>query len=430
MVADRREPLGEGQERGARIGRLRGEGGERQRNGEGGAQPRADEHHGADGDQIEQRPDEAPGGAEGRGQAVDRPGQRNDEQLAVGEGHVLGQGKEQQRQQCQGQRRPAAGGGGAQPQDGAGGDRQREEREDADAKEAQPLVVVAGVRQVGHDLRPALVGEQRPQQVELVGAVAIGAGGAADEKAGRPQDQQRRREARGQLQRGIAPAHALAEQALGAGGEPQRHHHGQQIGVDAGGQRHEQRPGPARRRVAAHREPKRGEDGPVARQRQVHLDAEHVGRGDQREAGGDEGEDAAGAELARDEPGEQRLQREAAEQPDAPILHRMRQPGRQQLGRQRQQRQPVDEADGIGELEAEPRVEAGRHAPWRLAEEHPAQRVHGAIGEIEPADIGGDEGGPADENEEADQAEGDCRQRAGDVTLLVGHEYSAGLTQA
>ena len=60
-----------------------------------------------------------------------------------------------------------------------------EQRKDTDTEEAQALVVVAGVRQVGEYLRPA-VGDDGPEQVELVVAIAIAAVGAGAKEADGP----------------------------------------------------------------------------------------------------------------------------------------------------------------------------------------------------------------------------------------------------
>ncbi len=183
-------------------------------------------------------------------------------------------------------------------------------------------------------------------------------------------------------------------------------------------------PHPQRRRIAAHIEEQRGKHDPMARQRHMGRNAEQEGGRDEREARSDQRDGAPCPEFARDAKGECRLQHEAEQQPVAPILEGLRKPWGQQLERNGEQRQAIDQSDGVRQFDPEQRARAGRHAPGGGAIEHPAELVHRAIVEREPGDIVGDENGPTAMGEEDGCAQKHGRRQGQKIAQSFGQEES------
>ncbi len=142
---------------------------------------------------------------------------------------------------------------------------------------------------------------------------------------------------------------------------------------------------------------------------QVHVEPGEEGGLDQAEDRSGQLQDAAEAEVVGDEDGEGGLQHETGEVPPAPVLEGFGQPGRQRLEGDGEERQAIDERDGVAEFEAVV-AGTGRPAPGGEAVEEPAQRVHRPVVEVEPPDIADIQRGRAADQPEQHQRDEDGRQ--------------------
>ncbi len=155
---------------------------------------------------------------------------------------------------------------------------------------------------------------------------------------------------------------------------------------------------------------------PVRCQRRV-PDAAEQRRYHDEECAAEDAERCVPGPQSRDDRARRALGREAEEQPDAEVLQRRRQPRREQLERDGDERDGVGEPDGGADRRVVRADEPWWPRPRLVAEEVPAHEVVLPIELEHPVDGGGRDDAPAGNPRKQGGAEHGCDERRQDGAL-------------